>query len=74
MQDCRKYSLPAEAMKLHTCQNAKVVSFPIRKDGKFNTTVRFSKGQLELMKRPKGSRDDWIKVEDPKVENLTKAK
>ena len=36
----------------------------IRNDG-FNTTVRFSKGQLELLKRPKGSRDDWIKVENP---------
>ena len=40
----------------------------IRNDG-FNTTVRFSKGQLELLKRPKGSRDDWIKVE-----NTTEAK
>ena len=37
----------------------------IRKDGEFNTTVRFTKGQLELLKRPKGSRDDWIKVENP---------
>ena len=46
----------------------------IRKDGKFNTTVRFFKGQLELLKRPKGSRDDWVKVENPKVETTTEAK
>ena len=34
-----------------------------------NISALFFKGQLELLKRPKGSRDDWIKVE-----NTTEAK